>query len=385
MTFLVLAVLALLPLLFPARNGRVRRSKLAALAGLLALAVFVVPPLLSGFQKLHAPLRARLDGREIDLGSLELEDRRALNRLAGRRRNVELDITGFLYAPRRGEYELALSCDDRCSLTLDGEEVLATERNASTPIELDRGLHALQIGYAQTGGPAHLSLAWSRPGILNLLPLPQFVVGRAEEWTAWTLTLKRLKLVAVVAGALLVYGGLFFVWVTTAPALRRELVRTCRAWWAASLRTIKKPVPIPRGELVKLSSVFVVAFLVRIVLLAAQDLPILYSHPYSYYNNALSIIEHPEPLTFILGSDEWRLWQSWTVAPLYYMMLAALFEVVGADLLTFRIVHAMLDAIVAVSVAILGRRLAARKVFLAHTDPVLCQNSALEIDHKSSA
>ncbi len=226
-------------------------SKLAALVILLALAVFVVPPLFSGFQKLHAPLRARLDGRELDFGSLGLEDRRALNRLAGRRRNVELDITGFLYAPSNGEYELALSCDDRCSLTLDGEEVLATERNASTPIELERGLHALQIDYAQSGGPAHLSLAWSRPGILNLLPLPQFVVGRAEAWTAWTLTLKRLKLVAVVIGALLVYGGLFCVWVTTAPALRRELVRAWRLWWEASLRTIKKPVAIPRAELVK--------------------------------------------------------------------------------------------------------------------------------------
>ena len=338
---------------------------LAGLAGLLALAVFVVPPLFSGFQKLHAPLRARLDGRELDFGSLGLENRRALNRLAGRRRNVELDITGFLYAPSNGKYELALSCDDRCSLTLDGEEVLATERNASTPIELERGLHALQIDYAQTGGPAHLSLAWSRPGILNLLPLPQFVVGRAEAWTAWTLTLKRLKLVAVVIGALLVYGGLFCVWVTTAPALRRELVRAWRAWWEASLRTVKKPVAIPRAELVKLSSVFVVAFLVRIVLLVAQDLPILYGHPYSYYNNALRIIEHPEPLAFILGSDEWRLWQSWTVAPLYYLVLAALFEVVGADLLTFRIVHAMLDGIVAVSVAILGRRLAGPWGFLA--------------------
>ena len=353
-----LAVLALLPLFLPPRAAKVRTSRLVGLVILLALAVFVLPSLIGSFQGLHSPLRGVLDGRDIALGSLGLEDRRALNRLAGRRRNVELEITGHLYAPRSGEYKFELSCDDRCSLALDGQEVLRTVRRDSTRIELERGLHALGIRYTQLGGPAHLTLDWTRPGMFNLLPLPQFVVGQAEDWTAWTLTLKRLKLSAVLVGFLFVYTGLFLLWASTAPVLRRELGRAFSAWWEASLRTVKKPAPLRRRDLFTLGAVFLGAFVVRIVVLAAQDMPILYGHPYSYYNNALRILEHPDPWGFILGSDEWRLWQSWTVAPLYYLVLAALFHVIGPDLLTFRIVHALLDAVVAVSVAILGRRLA---------------------------
>jgi hypothetical protein len=353
-----LLVLALLALLVPARAAAVRASRLLGLVALLGLVLWVVPRLVGSFRELHTPLRAVLDGREFRVASLGFEDRQELNHLAGRRRKIELDIKGFLYAPRSGEYELELSCDDRCSLSLDGHQILEVEGRSVARIELEEGAHALRLHYRQIRGPANLKLDWRRPGLWPLLPLPQFVFGQAEDWSPWTLTLKRLKLAAVGLGALATYTGLFLLWFTTAPALRRELGRVTRSWWAASLETARRPERMSRHDLVGFVSLFLAALVVRVVLLAAPDLPILYGHPYSYYNNALRILEHPHPWAFLLESDEWHLWQSWTVAPLYYVFLAGLFHFVGPELLTFRIVHGILDSVVAVSVTILGRRLA---------------------------
>ena len=58
--------------------------------------------------------------RTVVLESLRLEGRKHLSRFTGRRRDVVLEVTGFLFAPEDGTYRFWMACDDRCRLTLDG-------------------------------------------------------------------------------------------------------------------------------------------------------------------------------------------------------------------------------------------------------------------------
>jgi 4-amino-4-deoxy-L-arabinose transferase-like glycosyltransferase len=89
------------------------------------------------------------------------------------------------------------------------------------------------------------------------------------------------------------------------------------------------------------------------------DEPLLYAHPYNYFNGALSIVEHVDPWEFIVRSDAWHRWLGpWTIAPLYYLYLAGTFAVFGAHLAPVLFVQYLLDAGVAVLTGYLGRRVA---------------------------
>ena len=90
------------------------------------------------------------------------------------------------------------------------------------------------------------------------------------------------------------------------------------------------------------------------------DEPLLFAHPYNYFHGALRILEHPQPLRFVLTSDAWHQWLGpWTIAPLYYLFVAS---VLGATshLLPLQLLQFVLDAGVAVATAGLGRRIAGR-------------------------
>jgi hypothetical protein len=105
--------------------------------------------------------------------------------------------------------------------------------------------------------------------------------------------------------------------------------------------------------------VFLLAFLLRAAYAVAVDPPLLYTHQYNYYTKALRIAEHPQALAYVLTTDEWRVWVGGsTIAPLYYLVLGAFFSVAGPDLLPLRLFQSALDALAAVAVASLGRRLA---------------------------
>ena len=55
----------------------------------------------------------------------------------------------------------------------------------------------------------------------------------------------------------------------------------------------------------------------------SADEPLLFAHPYNYFYGALRILDHPDPLRFILTSDAWHQWLGpWTIAPLYYLFVA---------------------------------------------------------------
>jgi hypothetical protein len=81
---------------------------------------------------------------------------------------------------------------------------------------------------------------------------------------------------------------------------------------------------------VRLAAVFALALTARLLFVFAADEPLLYSHQYTYFTNALRIAEHPHPVQYVLYSDEWRTWdQNWTIAPLYHLFAAGIFRLFG--------------------------------------------------------
>jgi len=111
----------------------------------------------------------------------------------------------------------------------------------------------------------------------------------------------------------------------------------------------------------RIAAVFGAALLARLLFLFAGDQPLLYTHQYTYFTNALRIAEHEQPLRYLVASDEWRTWdQHWTIAPLYFVLAAAVFDVFGAHLLPLQLLQCLLDALVAACVAALGERVAGR-------------------------
>ena len=105
--------------------------------------------------------------------------------------------------------------------------------------------------------------------------------------------------------------------------------------------------------------VFLIAFAARVLFWQLADQPLLYTHQYHYFTNALRIADHPEPLRYVVTSDEWRTWDGhWTIAPLYHLFLAAVFGIAGPHLGPLRLLQCALDALAAAGVASLGRRVA---------------------------
>lgn len=116
-------------------------------------------------------------------------------------------------------------------------------------------------------------------------------------------------------------------------------------------------VHVPRYAL----AVFALALAVRLGFVVVVDQPLLYTHQYTYFTNALRIVEHPDPVRYVLFDDEWRTWNGhWTIAPLYYLFLAAVFALLGPHLVWVQLAQCILGALSAVLAAALGRTLAGR-------------------------
>lgn len=108
--------------------------------------------------------------------------------------------------------------------------------------------------------------------------------------------------------------------------------------------------------------VFALALAARLLFLFLAEQPLLYTHQYTYFGNALRIAEHPHPLAYILTSEEWRIWDGhWTIAPLYHILAGLFFRVFGPHLLALRLTQCLLDSLTAVAVAALGRQAAASR------------------------
>ena len=105
--------------------------------------------------------------------------------------------------------------------------------------------------------------------------------------------------------------------------------------------------------------IFAVALLARLAFVFLADQPLLYTHQYHYFTNALRLALHPHPLEYVVFHDDWRTWNHhWTIAPLYHLFAGAVLRVFGLHLLALRLAQCALDAVAAVGVAWLGRRAA---------------------------
>ena len=105
------------------------------------------------------------------------------------------------------------------------------------------------------------------------------------------------------------------------------------------------------------AAVFLLALGLRLAFVLGAAEPLLYSHPYNYFHGGLSIVEHPRPLEFILHSDRWHQWLGpWTIAPLYYLLVAAMLALIP-HLLPILLLQCAVDSGVAVMVGWLGRGL----------------------------
>jgi hypothetical protein len=115
----------------------------------------------------------------------------------------------------------------------------------------------------------------------------------------------------------------------------------------------------PGGSSRATAAVFALALAARLAFWILGDQPLLYTHQYHYFTNALRLAQHPDPLSYVMSSDEWRTWNGhWTIAPLYHLFLGTVFRVAGAHLGPARLLQCLFDAAVAACVALLGRRVA---------------------------
>lgn len=109
------------------------------------------------------------------------------------------------------------------------------------------------------------------------------------------------------------------------------------------------------------ASVFLCALVTRLMFLFLVDQPLLYTHQYGYFHNALRIATHPHPWHYIATDEQWRTWdRNWTIAPLYYVFVGLVLRLSGLHLPLLQGLQCLLDAGVAVLIAALGRRAAGR-------------------------
>ena len=123
----------------------------------------------------HLPRTGSVQEQTGSIDSMQIESRKQLNRIAGRRRMVGLEFSGYLIVPESGTHRFDTECDDRCSLRIGNERVLNKAGSAAAEIFLEAGIHHFSLYYEQEAGPASLKVAWDRPGFVELLPLDHYV------------------------------------------------------------------------------------------------------------------------------------------------------------------------------------------------------------------
>jgi 4-amino-4-deoxy-L-arabinose transferase-like glycosyltransferase len=107
------------------------------------------------------------------------------------------------------------------------------------------------------------------------------------------------------------------------------------------------------------------AFLVRLGYLVLADEPLLFRHQYHYFGGGMLIAENADPWSYVLRSDEWRMWDGmWTLAPGYFWFLAVLFRLGGMHLFPVQVAQCALEAGTAVLVALLARRVSTPRLGL---------------------
>ena len=132
-------------------------------------------------------------------------------------------LEGWLYAPRGGAYDFAVSSQSATWLRIDGKTVLAHRRDRSetrVTTRLAKGYHLLRIDVQHRSGESRLQVKWRLPsGYMKLTALPPVFVrpatidaaGEAEPPTRGPLPLAQRVAPALLVGLALVV--LFAPWV----------------------------------------------------------------------------------------------------------------------------------------------------------------------------
>ncbi len=222
----------------PRSSERLSFRRFVTVAAILFLCGFPLMRWWMEHRHVASPLAAHVSRRVGEpsertqpLLRLDVPARRYLARIARRRRNVALDIRGFVYVPRAGDYRFDMSCDDRCEIRIGGETVLKGEGSRFAVVNLVRGVHPLTIIYAQTGGPALLLLSWDRPDVVELFPLEAYVGGDEAS-----LTRRRFALEPFSRSLFL---GATLAWFLVASLLCVRLSET-RTQWSAELVSVSR-------------------------------------------------------------------------------------------------------------------------------------------------
>ena len=136
--------------------------------------------------------KTALNKRTVVLPLLQVRSGSHLRRLAGRRKRITLDVSGYLRVEQTGLHRLRLRCDDHCVLLVNGETVAVVSGLGSIEASLEEGLHPFSLRYEQNIGPAVMTLDWNRPAFVELLPFEAYIGGRPESLTSRRLNRKRL-------------------------------------------------------------------------------------------------------------------------------------------------------------------------------------------------
>jgi hypothetical protein len=209
-------VLLLVVIFFWSAKSNERRLALRDAVAAMSLGLGFVVLTLWRASALTPPLslNVTLNGeRDVIAQSLQLEARRDLRRLSGRRRDVTLETRALLDVARDGDYRFEIDCDDSCILGVGDARFRDTQS-----LELVRGELAFSVDYRQLGGPAKLRLAWDTPATIELLPIEYFlrapggVSRQSQRWRAHA----SLAL-------LVLWWGIFSTWVVRVAPLRLQV------------------------------------------------------------------------------------------------------------------------------------------------------------------
>ncbi len=205
----------------------------------------------------------------------------------GRRRDVDLELSGVLEVPETGRYRFDMTCGGTCSLWLGERRLLQGTDRVTGETVLAAGSVPLQIRLQHPGKRASLGLDWDRPALLEASPLDEAVslaalpAGTLRSRERRVVVRAALQVTAALAAGLLGLGLL--------RAVRLGLGGWRAAWRADPVR--RQAVAVGAGALVLLAALHAFS--------APRALPGGYLHPWTseHMMQTVSVVDlQAEPL-----------------------------------------------------------------------------------------
>ncbi|WP_321279274.1 GH92 family glycosyl hydrolase [Marinifilum fragile] len=99
---------------------------------------------------------------------------------------IGLDFKGLINIPKSGEYTFYMSSNDGCKLSINGEELFESDGRKTVTfgqqaqLQLEKGLHQIQMGFYQCSDNIDLVVEWEGPGIKRQA-IPKRAFGHLEN------------------------------------------------------------------------------------------------------------------------------------------------------------------------------------------------------------